>query len=101
MSVGQEVAVSVTPSPSKESPRDRVRRFIVENFYVSDPSEVGDDVSLINTGLVDSTGMLEVIAFLETEFGIRIADQEMVPENLDSVARIAAFVERKLPAKVG
>ena len=73
----------------------RIRQFIVENFYVSDPSELADDTSLITSGYVDSTGMLEVIAFLEAEFGIRIADDEATPENLDSVARIAAFVGRK------
>ena len=74
---------------------ERVRKFIVENFYVTDPSDLADDVSLINSGLVDSTGMLEVIAFLEAEFGIRIGDQEMIPSNLETVRRITAFVERK------
>jgi acyl carrier protein len=101
MSVGQEVAVTVTrnPSASKESHRDRVRRFIVENFYVSDPSEVGDDVSLINTGLVDSTGMLEVIAFLESEFRIRVEESETIPANLETVGRIADYVARKQAAR--
>lgn len=73
----------------------RVRQFIVENFYVADPSELADDASLIQGGWVDSTGMLELIAFLEEEFGIQIADTEMVPENLDGIGRIAAFVDRK------
>lgn len=73
----------------------RIRQFIVENFYVSDPTELADDTSLITSGFVDSTGMLEVIAFLESEFGIRIRDQEMIPENLETIARIAAFIGRK------
>lgn len=73
----------------------RVKTFIVENFYLSDPSELADDTLLVTSGIVDSTGMLEVIAFLETEFGIRIADDETTPENLESISRIAAFVQRK------
>lgn len=78
--------------------RQRVKQFIVENFYVSDPSELADGASLIQGGWVDSTGMLEMITFLEAEYGIRIADTEMTPENLDSIERIAAFVARKRPA---
>ncbi len=75
--------------------QERVRQFIIQNFYVSDPSELTDDASLIGGGWVDSTGMLEVMSFLETEFGIRVADTEMVPENLDSVSKISQFVARK------
>ena len=77
------------------SVQQRIRQFILENFYVSNPSEVADDTLLVTSGLVDSTGMLEVITFLETEFGIRISDQETTPENLESIARIASFVARK------
>ncbi len=75
--------------------QQRVRQFIVENFYVTNPSELADDASLIQGGWVDSTGMLELISFLEEEYGIRIADTEMVPDHLDGIAKIAAFVERK------
>ncbi len=72
----------------------RVRQFVVENFYV-DAEEVAVDTLLITSGLVDSTGMLELISFLEAEFAIRIADHEATPENLESVARIVSFVARK------
>ena len=72
-----------------------VRQFIVQNFYVSDPAELTDEASLVGGGWVDSTGMLEIIGFIETELGVRVADAEMVPENLDSIARIAAFAARK------
>jgi acyl carrier protein len=75
--------------------QERVRQFIVENFYVSNPAELADDTLLVTGGYVDSTGMLEIVAFLESEFGIRIADTETTPENLESIARIAAFVARK------
>lgn len=80
--------------------QERVRRFIVDNFYVADPAELSDAASLIQGGWVDSTGMLELIAFLETEFRIRITDAEMVPDNLGSIERISAFVAAKsaLPA---
>ncbi len=75
--------------------QERVRQFIIENFYVADASELGGASSLIQGGWVDSTGMLELIAFLEVEFGLRISDAEMIPDNLDSIDRIAAFVARK------
>lgn len=74
--------------------RRSVRQFILENFYVG-AAELEDDTSLIAAGLIDSTGMLELIAFLESEFAIRIADDEATPENLESVARIVSYVTRK------
>jgi acyl carrier protein len=76
----------------------RVKRFVVENFFVSSPDSIGEDTSLVAEGIVDSTGMLEVIAYLESEFGISIADAETTPENLETIARIAAFVGRKQAA---
>ena len=75
--------------------KKQVREFITTNFYVADADEITDDASLLDAGIVDSTGVLEVIGFLEDTFGIEVADEEMIPENLDSIARIAALVERK------
>lgn len=72
--------------------RAQIRSFIVETFFAS---EFGDDDSFLQTGLVDSMGMLQLVGFLEEHFGISLADDEMVPENLDSLAKVAAFVERK------
>jgi acyl carrier protein len=77
------------------SATDSVRRFILDNFYVADAASVSDDTSLIGEGIVDSTGMLEVIAFLEATFGIAVGDAETTPENLETIGRIAAFVARK------
>jgi acyl carrier protein len=74
------------------SPRLRIRQFIVESFFVDDFS---DEDSFLRNGVIDSLGMLELITFLEKEFGIKITDAELVPENLDSLARVCAFVERK------
>ena len=74
----------------------QVRQYILENFQFStDTSLLGLDDSFLARGLIDSTGMLEVLLFLEESFGIKVADHEMVPDNLDSVNRIAAFIARK------
>jgi acyl carrier protein len=77
--------------------QEKVRTFVTSNFYVGSQG-IGDDESLVDSGLVDSTGVLELIVFLEEEFGIEIGDEEVVSENLGSIARAAAFVERKLDA---
>lgn len=73
---------------------DEVRTFVETNFYVGD-RKLGAGESLLDTGVMDSTGVLELIAFLEDTYGIRVEDEEVVPENLDSIARAAAFVRRK------
>jgi len=75
--------------------KEKVRGFIISNFYVADPAALKDDASLLDAGIVDSTGVLEVISFIEGEFGITVDDAEMVPENLDAVNHIAAFVQKK------
>jgi perosamine synthetase len=78
--------------------QDRVRQFILESFYVSDPAELTDELSLLDSGYVDSTGMTEIILFLEREYAIHIEDYETIPENLESISQIAAFVARKQSA---
>lgn len=74
------------------SVRDRIRNFIVDTFFVDD---FQDDDSFLRKGLIDSTGMMELVSFIETEFGIKLEDKELVPENLDSLTRVVAFVGRK------
>jgi acyl carrier protein len=76
----------------------RVREFVTSNFFVADAASLTDDASLLDLGVVDSTGVLEILGFLEQAFGLAVEDDEIVPANLDSIARIAAFVERKLGA---
>ena len=79
----------------------RVREFIKDNFmYREDRAELGDAESLLDAGLIDSTGILELVAFIETEFSIQMADTDIVPDNLDSVETIARYVEGKLGAVV-
>ncbi|MBI5493966.1 MAG: acyl carrier protein [Deltaproteobacteria bacterium] len=75
--------------------QQRLRGFITENFYVPDAEELALDTPLIDAGIVDSTGMLEVIAFIEGAFGIRVEDRETLPENLGTLGRILAFIARK------
>ena len=79
----------------------QVRAFIEENFlFRSDLSGLGDSASLLENGVMDSTGILELVAFLETEFSIQMSDADIVPDNLDSIAAIAAYVERKLTTAI-
>lgn len=73
----------------------RIRAFISDTFFVDD---FAANDSFLQTGIIDSTGMLELVAFLEQTFGIRIADDELVPENLDSLENVTRFVERKRAA---
>ena len=76
--------------------KESVRQYILKNYLFStDEAALKDDVSLMQAGVIDSTGVLELIMFLEEQFGVKVADEEMTPENLDSVDRIVAFVGRK------
>lgn len=81
------------------STRDRIAMFIKTSFYVPAGLDISDDTSLLDAGIIDSTGTLEVITFLETELGVRVEDHEISSENFDSVNRIAAFVARKTAAR--
>ena len=74
---------------------DTVRTFIATNFFVPEGTKVADDTSLLDLGIIDSTGVLEVTAFLESEYGIQVADGEIIPTNMDSINAIASFVSRK------
>lgn len=83
--------------PGTEQIAGRVRGFLVDTFLLGDDDGFADDESLLDSGIVDSTGVMEVVAFLEESFGIEIDDDELVADNLDSVQRLAAFVARKAP----
>jgi len=74
-----------------------IRDFIVDNFLFGNREKLpGDEDSFLEQGLIDSTGILEVIGFSEDKFGISVADDEIVPENFDSIGRLAKFVTRKM-----
>ncbi len=74
---------------------ERIRQFIGTNFYVPDPAALKDDSSFLDLGVIDSTGVLEVVGFLEQEFEVKVDDMEIVPENFDSIANLVRFVEQK------
>jgi acyl carrier protein len=76
--------------------QQQIRSFILSSFlFTDDESKLTNHDSLLEQGIMDSTGVLELVAFLESEFAVKVDDEELVPDNLDSVDRIVAFVERK------
>lgn len=78
------------------SEEQQIRKYILENFlFTEDESELNNSDSFLDNGIIDSTGILEVISFLEESFDIKVDDDEMVPENLDSVDNILAYLKTK------
>lgn len=75
-----------------------VRAFVVENFLFGEDDGLGPDESFLERGIIDSTGVLELVGFLERRFGVRVEDHELVPANLDSIRGLVAFIERKQQA---
>lgn len=79
-----------------EAVEQTISSFIVDNFLFGDVSTVpARDLSLVQSGLVDSTGILEIVTFLESEFGVRTSDEELAVDNFGSIAAIARFVVAK------
>ena len=79
--------------------RSSIRDFLLENYlFTTDTSAIGVDDSLLGRGIVDSTGMLEIIFFIEEKLGVKVKDEEMIPDNLDSINKIASFVEARRKA---
>jgi acyl carrier protein len=85
--------ILITGAPDRY--REQIRDFLASNFYVSDMGALNDDASLLDQGIIDSTGVLEVVGFIEATFGITVEDSEILPENLDSIQGIAHYVARK------
>mgnify|MGYP006298889831 CR=1 FL=1 len=78
--------------------RETIRGFILENFLPGSGAEAfSDGDSFMEQGIIDSTGFLELVAFLEKTYGFKIADEELIPDNLDSIDRILAFLAAKVP----
>jgi acyl carrier protein len=76
--------------------REKIRGYIVDNFLFGDDSGLDDSDSFLESGLIDSTGILEVIGFLEETFSIKVNDEELIPENLDSIVNLINYLGRKL-----
>ena len=72
-----------------------IRSFIVENFLYGQDDGFGDDVSFLEKGIIDSTGVLELVSFVEDKYGISVDDEELVPDNFDSLNNLSAYIARK------
>jgi acyl carrier protein len=80
--------------------RQKVKQYIIDNLLMgADGVQIADDTSFLQQGLVDSTGVLELVTYLEDTFEIKVGDEDMTPDNLDSLDRIAAYVTAKRGAK--
>lgn len=72
-----------------------LRRFVIDNFMYGRDCEFHDQDSFLELGIIDSSGLLELVNFLEKQYGISVEDADLVPDNLDSIAQLARFLERK------
>ena len=83
-----------------EQIRHELRQFVTTNFLsvTDEDAAFSDDASFMEQGIVDSTGVLELVSFLERRYAITLDDTELVPDNLDSIGKLAAFLGRKLQA---
>lgn len=78
---------------------ETVIQYILENFlFTSDPSSIKNDTSFLERGIIDSTGILEIVGFIEETFGITVEDSELIPDNLDSINKISAYILKKKEA---
>ncbi len=79
--------------------KEKLREFVVENFLFGQENfEFSDDDSLMGKGIIDSTGVLELVAFIQESFGIQVDDRDLIPENLDSISNVMRFLATKEPA---
>jgi len=77
--------------------KDKIKAFIVENFLFEKDDGLNDDTSFLDKGIIDSTGVLELVSFFEEEYSNSAEDEELVPENLDSINNVVAYLERRMP----
>jgi acyl carrier protein len=75
--------------------KQKIRTYIVENYLFGDDEGLEDNTSFLDEGIVDSTGILELIGYITDEFDIHVEDDELVPENLDSLDNVSAYIARK------
>lgn len=74
---------------------ETIKTYVVENFLFGDDSRIGPETNFLENGILDSTGVLELVGFLEDKFGIRVEDDEMVPDNLNSLEKITLYISNK------
>ena len=76
---------------------EELRTFVIDNFLFGQPDgSLSDETSFLESGIIDSTGLLELIAFVERTYEMRLDDAELIPDNLDSLAKLTSFIGRKL-----
>ena len=75
--------------------KSEIKNFIVENFLYGQDNGLGDDISFLGKGLIDSTGVLELVAFIEERYDLSVADEELIPDNFDSVNKLSNYISRK------
>jgi acyl carrier protein len=73
-----------------------IRKFIIENFLYGQAEGLEDETSLLEKGLIDSTGILELVAFVEEKYGVSVADEELVPANFDSINNLSSYITGKI-----
>ncbi len=73
-----------------------VRSFIIENFLFEEDENLKEDTSFLENGIIDSTGILELVTFLEETYEITVEDEELIPENLDSISNVVQYIQTKL-----
>lgn len=76
--------------------KTRIRAFVIDHFLFGETNGLKDDTLFIEEGIIDSTGVMELVMFLEKEFAIHVADDELIPENLNSIANISEYLSRKM-----
>jgi acyl carrier protein len=83
-----------------EDVKGKIRSFIIDNFLFGEDEGLDDQVSFLDNGIVDSMGILEIVNFITEEFQVVIADEDLLPENLDSIDNIANYLKNRLQAVV-
>ena len=81
-----------------DATRVRIREFVLEQFPMARQQRPADDASLLESGIVDSLGILEIVNFLTEAFGIEVSDEDLLPDHFDSITALATFVERRRDA---
>lgn len=79
----------------EDAVKRQLRGFVTKNFYLADVGSFDDATSFLDRGVIDSTGVLELVTFVEDEYGLTVADEEIVPANFDTVNALAGFITRK------
>jgi acyl carrier protein len=92
--------MNTTETTNSAAVKNQVSAFIVKNFLFGNASKMpADSASLIESGIIDSTGILELIEFLESSFHIKVLENETIPANLDGIDNLVAFIDRKARAQ--